>query len=221
MYFCADNNVAALVKELEPACKEAAIKRKFRIFVFGPYCGSDEDVPRPTSVISGDGDIAPHAKYLRARIKRELENEGFTVDFGETHGILEAWRANFHGGDLASFELDHAEDHCKAIVIIPASVGSICELALFAPERHLSEKTIAIIHKKYENDNSFFVDGIVKLLDDGKGKVKYLDYGEHEECVKTALAFVNSEWLSFHRQFKQSLRSRKWEQDNAPIINAQ
>ena len=209
-----------IAQVLLPKFKKEALKEGFRVFVLGPSCRSDEDVPQPKNVINTDGDIVPHAKYLRARIKRELEHRGFTVDFGETYGILEAWRTAHEGGNLASFEMDHAEDHCRAIVIIPASVGSICELALFAPERHLSEKTVAIIHKKYENDKSFFVDGIVKLLDDEKGKVRFVDYGEHDKCVEAALKFVNSEWESFYRRFREYLRAKQWEQNNAKIIEA-
>jgi hypothetical protein len=209
-----------IAQVLLPEFKEAALKKGFRVFVLGPFCRSDEDVPQPKNVINTDGDIVPHAKYLRARIKGELEGLGFTVDFGETCGILEAWQTAYKGGNLASSEMDHAEDHCKAIVIIPASVGSICELALFAPERHLSEKTVAIIHKKYENDKSFFIDGIVKLLDDEKGKVRFVDYGEHDKCVEAALKFVNSEWGSFRRRFREYLRAKQWGQNNAKIIEA-
>ena len=194
------------------------IKKRFRVFVFGPYCEASEVVSKPNCAGEHSESIKEYAKFLRFQVKTRLIEKGFTVDFGETKEIMAVWQQEYESGNLAACEMNHAEDLCKAIVIIPASIGSICELTLFAPHKSLSEKTIAIIHKKHSGENSFFISGIVNMFDKQKGKVHYLDYENIEDCVSVALEFVDSEWMRFRQEYKMYIEGTRWEQKHANIL---
>src|SRR5665647_270130 len=71
------------------------------------------------------------AAALRLRIQEALEAEGFEVVLGEDDG-LENIRIKVSGGYAHENELEFIQRECGAIVLVAGSVGSYCELGLFA-----------------------------------------------------------------------------------------
>jgi hypothetical protein len=179
--------------ELEPAIPRS----KFTVFVFGPTLKPDESVAVPTSPIDGHESIAQHAKYLRFLTKQRLEELGYRVDLGESPEVLAFWQRFFGAPNPGTAEMFHASKMCGAIVIFPATFGSMAELALFALKQTIAEKTIAIVHKEYEHANSFFRRGLLELFDTWNGKVRYLDHADAETCVRYAERFVEGKYTKF------------------------
>lgn len=79
----------------QAAVKPPVDKKKFRVFVFGPCLNPTEEVTPPTNEPITHDDILHYARYLRFATKKALEAEGFTVDYGETKEIYDAWVNNF------------------------------------------------------------------------------------------------------------------------------
>ena len=143
-------SVIALAKaKLEPSLHP----RDFFVFVFGPALQSETAIEPPSSAINGHNEVMEHARYLRYRTKARLEELGFSVDFGEAKDVLKFWLEMFHAPDPASAEALHASKASGAVVIFPGSFGSMAELALFARQDDIAEKTVAIVHETY---SSFF-----------------------------------------------------------------
>jgi hypothetical protein len=159
--------------------------KAFRVFVFGPALQITQTVEEPNIDIATHADVETHARYLRHVTRLELEQLGFSVDYGESPQVLQFWQENFLAPDLATVEVNHAERMCGAIVVYPSSVGSICELGLFASREWLCRKTKAIIHKTYEDAPSFFRQGLLEYFDQEGGKPVH----PRSACLDVAVKF--------------------------------
>lgn len=115
---------------------------------------------------------------LRQRLKDELEKRKFEVVLGEDDGLEEV-RLNILNGYAHSNELDFINKECGAIVLIADSIGSFCELGLFAHEHALQKDKqrdfILIANKKFEKDTSYFSEGPAKVIAD-YGLLTYVDF---------------------------------------------
>lgn len=211
--------LADLVQLAQEAAKPPVEKSKFRVFVFGPSLNPADTVVPPTIEPTTHDAIVEHAKYLRFVTKKALEAEGFTVDYGETREIYEMWSKLFSKGDVGSFELHHARSNCGAIVVFPSSVGSICELTLFAPVEKIAKKTLAIIHDTYTNQDSFFRNAVVAIFQQENGAPQFLDYRNHAACAKAAVVFVEGKWQKFLRGYDKLKDSAEWGEENAGIFS--
>jgi hypothetical protein len=169
-----------------------AIERKdFHVFVFGPSLQIDQVLPKPVNPIATHGDVETHARYLRLATRLELQKLGYSVDYGESPDVLEFWQKNFLAPDPATIEVNHAERVCGAIVVYPSSVGSICELGLFASRQWVCQKTLAIVHELYENDPGFFRQGLLEYFEQEGGRHSFQNYFDHDLSVDKAVKFVN------------------------------
>lgn len=188
----------SLTQQLRAAVQPPIKKVQFRVFVFGPYLKPDDIVQRPRirgSSVSHEK-LNQHARYLRFATRRALMQEGFSVDFGETTAVNAFWNDAFGSPDPASNEFWHALKACGAVVVFPSSVGAICELSIFANFREISQKTVAIIHKDFENEQSFFRLGLIEWFRREKGDRVFHDYFDHERCINEAVRFVKSEYTT-------------------------
>jgi hypothetical protein len=207
-----------LVQLAQEAAKPPVEKSKFRVFVFGPFLNPAETVAPPTIEPITPDAIVEHAKYLRFATKKALEAEGFTVDYGETKEIYDAWVEKFSKGDLATFEQHHARKHCGAVVIYPSSIGSICEFTLFASFDKIAKKTQAIVHKPYADHNSFFMRAVLEVFKQDNGTPEFIDYANHEQCVEAARKYVIGKWHKMLRDFDKHEDSVEWSKEYAEII---
>jgi len=186
----------SLLAEARQRIQLSIPKEEFRVFVFGPGMDPTDVVASPTSDVTTQPGLVEHAKYLRFLTAQKLKKDGWTVDFGETKSIQKFW-ASLGFKNFAAMEYTHAKKFCGAIIIFPASVGAICELSLFANSSQLAEKTVAIVHSEYENHQSFFRVGILKLLRARRGRIEFEDYQDFESCAKHAIEFVEDQWTNF------------------------
>src|SRR5260221_10464576 len=155
-------------------------KAQFRVFVLGPGLKPNTKVKKPLHKPDSHDSVLQHARYLRFATKKALELEGYSVDFGETKQMLKFWQEHFGSPDSGSSELLQAEMISGAVIVYPSSVGSFCELGMFAGTKHISEKILAIVHKRYKNDNSFFRKALLEVLSQDNGKYEFRDYSDHE-----------------------------------------
>jgi len=175
-----------LLKEAKGKLKPAIERSKFRVFVFGPGLAAGAKIIKPTIPADTHAGAEAHARYLRFATRRALEKLGFTVDYGESTDVLEFWQETFLAVDPATVEISHAERLCGAIIVYPSSIGSICELGLFASRKWVCEKAVAIVHERYINDKSFFRQGLLEYFDQEGGRHLFRNYANHDEVVPFA-----------------------------------
>jgi hypothetical protein len=142
----------------------------------------------------------------RFQTREKLREIGFAADFGEAKDILSFWQDFFSSPNAAATELLQARHVCGAIVIFPASVGSIAELALFVHKGDIAQKTLAIVHGGYDEAQSFFRRGLLELFAIFSGRREFVDYSEHDRCIEEALRFVKGQ---YYRQMDETA-DMKW-----------
>ena len=174
--------------------KPSIDRKDFRVFVFGPALNPAEKVSQPTSKANNHEAVGEYGKYLRYSTKKRLERLGFSVDYGETSAVLEFWQKFFLSPNAAATEITHASKICGAVIIFPATFGSMAELALFTLKESIAEKTLAIVHQDYETSESFFRRGVLELFDTYNGAVRYLNYARSKECVEYAKRYVERKY---------------------------
>lgn len=143
-------------------------KNKFVVFVCGPSLTDDTN---------------PGAA-LRQKIIEKLKGEGFEVVLGEDDG-LENIRKDYDGYAHDN-ELKFIQQHCNAVVLIAASVGSFCELGLFAHSHVHQEGNatdfILILNKEFEKQVSYLSEGPAAAMEDF-GKVFYANFSDFDETA--------------------------------------
>jgi hypothetical protein len=144
---------------------DAASKSPFIVFLCGPTLQSSEP-----------------AAVLRKKIKDVLENERFEVVLGEDDGLDndEIHRLGINAQDN---ELEFVHSHCGAVIIVAASAGSFCELALFSwhfvHEKGVIDNAktdcIVLIEEKYKSDRSYLNFGPAAAVS-AYGHVEFVDF---------------------------------------------
>ena len=137
-----------------------------------------------------DPDPSKHdpAVVLRAKIKEDLEANGFDVVLGEDDGLEEP-RLKIRR-NAQDNELQFISKYCNAVIIVTAStaIGAFCELGLFSwhfshPKGLLKHKKsekdfILLVEKEYEGQRSYFNEGPAKAVN-AFGRTLYIDYRTH------------------------------------------
>lgn len=73
---------------------------------------------------------------------------------------------------------------------------------MFAPISEIACKTLAIVHKKFENDRSFFRRAMLEVFDSENGKPQFIPYDNHEKCVAAAVTFVRKKYNKLLRDYE-------------------
>jgi len=188
----ADSRAAEYLAEVVTKYPIKVDRDKFRIFLFGPFLEQNEEVPEPE--VGATPFI--QAKFLRYYVAKSLRDSGWIVDFGENKEILEMWTSVHGPVDVGKMEFDHASVACGAIVILPSSPGSFCEMGLFSSSDQISKKTLAVVHAKHKNDESFFRKGLVQVFRSQGGTCEYEHYGDKEAVLNAISEFVQARLYS-------------------------
>jgi hypothetical protein len=101
----------------------------------------------------------------------------FEVVLGEDDGLEEV-RLNIANSYAHHNELDFIKKECGAIVLVAGSIGSFCELGLFAHEhtQNLHNRDFVLfVEDKYKADKSYMNEGPAKAIHD-HGLVQYVDF---------------------------------------------
>lgn len=168
-------------------------KERFRIFIFGPALEVGELVEEPAA----DESLAKHARFLRYFVAETLKAKGWLVDFGESPGIFESWDKIRGPMDHGKMEFDHALVACGAIVILPSSPGSFCEMGLFATSKEISQKTLAVVHSEYKNAASFFRKGLVRIFQQRGGHCVYESYRDKSVAMNAVEEFIEDRYKAY------------------------
>lgn len=128
-------------------------------------------------------DTEKSSSILRVKLKEDLERDGFEVVLGEDDG-LENVRLDY-GMYTHENELRYIEEHCDAIVLIADSIGSFCELGLFA-HYHMHQRKnldfILLLNKDFEDEVSYVSEGPAKAITD-YGMISYVDFENFDSAA--------------------------------------
>jgi len=129
-------------------------------------------------------DLSKPGAQVRKKLMDLLEQDGFEVVLGEDDG-LEELRAKFHGYAHLN-ELDFIKGPVNAVVLVADSVGSFCELGLFAHEKAIGDDNqtdfILVMNEEFQGGKSYINEGPAAAIED-YGKVVYANFSSFDASV--------------------------------------
>lgn len=155
--------------------RDAAIRadRTLDVFLAGPFIDVREAVDHADNSSSA-------AKRLRFYLYGHFEHLGHVVYLGEDAKMRLNGEANF--GALANavvYERSHIKRHLNAVVVLPDSPGSFCEIGDWSSDPEICKNLILIIDASHEGVLNYINEGIVRLARSHGAQVLYLDYEDH------------------------------------------
>ena len=139
---------------------------------------------------------APGAVLRRVLVDR-IRAFGASVE-PEHKGLIAA--AERHLG--AGHALDHYETYLvklsHLVVIIPDSVGSFCELGLFAASK-FSPKLLILANDDHPDSGSYIADGPLTSAKNNSAELHFVDYSDHDATwavVKARLERIRAQMIS-------------------------
>ncbi|MCP1536896.1 hypothetical protein [Methylorubrum extorquens] len=170
------------VADLKLAAQKAS--KILTVFLAGPYIErgwSDEDKLSK-----------PSAALRRMDLLNSLEaKNNFEVVLGEHRGVIDIGRRNFRNyASPAITELDLVKTKCDAVIILPSSPGSFCELGTWVIYEEVCKKMLILADKRFSKDISYIRLGAYKTAADHGAIIKWVDYDSTDSVVRAAQRFM-------------------------------
>jgi len=124
------------------------------------------------------------SKVLRYSLYNHLTEKGHVVYLGEDAQMRINGEANFGSyGNAVILERHHIKHHNHAVIVIPDSPGSFCEIGDWVSDKKICEFLNIIIDSKYKDEINYINEGIVKLALSNHASIVYESY-ENIDAVK-------------------------------------
>lgn len=153
-------------------------------------------------VLGPNTDKTTRAAQLRKFIIEKCESHGVTIK-GEHKKLSGAYTKILGAGShLCGHELYLAKERVDAVIIIPASAGSLVELGMFALVQDVCQRTLVLFSHKYLDETiPTFIHLGPKLAYKKQGaSVHYVDYRKKHLAWTTVAQFVEvSKANKFHK----------------------
>lgn len=161
----------------------------YDIFLAGPYIDISKDDSDP------ENNSTP-AKLLRFSLYSKLTAVAHDVYLGEDVKLRELGEANYGSlSNAVTFERHYIKDHTDALIVLPSSPGSFCELGDWVSDREICRKMLIVVDEAYKGRASYVNDGAVRFAETNGARVAYLPYGSPEavyESVEKFLDFIGA-----------------------------
>jgi hypothetical protein len=175
------------VRRYKVAAKLDEAERSFRslnLFLAGPFV----DVGKPHTDATNNSSAA---KSLRHWLYHEFEKRGHIVYLGEDVLMRLNGEANFGGlANAVVYERHHILKHNDAVIVLPDSPGSFCEIGDWVSDKAICENMLLIVDKQHEGEVNYVNEGIVRFARSNGALVEYMDYKDHPEVLKRCEGFV-------------------------------
>ena len=166
---------------------------KLKVFVAGPeiqkhWSGHDWRRKAPSAL-------------LRLRVHSHLEALSHESVLGE-HKII-ASMAHASMPDAPSVVVTEtyvAATSCSAIVLIPDSPGSFCELASWTQDEALASKMLILADKQYEHHVSYINPGVFSIARDNYATLAWVDYRRWRDVKPVVDRFLDSRQQKIFRR---------------------
>jgi len=178
--------VAAREYEVESAklaARKAAVT--LRVFVGGPYIDPLwSDLPEDKA-----SNLALVARFkIRSFITGEL---GHIATIGEEADMEKIYREHLSDFfEASTMEFAHVVEHCDAVVILPSSPGSFCELGYFAAADEISEKMLVILDSSFSKKRGYLHYGPSRQASLFGAEVIEEDYNDIDSLLEAVKKFL-------------------------------
>ncbi|WP_419913483.1 hypothetical protein [Hoeflea sp.] len=191
------------IRRYKQAAAQDAAERDYRslnVFLAGPFI----DIEKPATDPDNNGS---NAKKLRYHLYSSLEAKGHVVYLGEDVEMRVNGTANF--GKYANavvYERHHLTNHNEAVIVLPDSPGSFCEIGDWASSPETCAGMLLLIDGTHEGKLNYINEGVVKFAKSNGADVQYIDYANHAAAAKACEDHLMS---VIHRLQVEELYGRK------------
>jgi len=156
----------------------------YSIFLAGPYIKIDENIDHPENNKS-------LASTLRYFLYFALEEVGHVIYLGEDVELRN--NGEKHYGSLANavvYERHYIINHIDAVIALPSSPGSFCELGDWVSDERICKHMLVIIDKKYEGKTNYINEGVVKFAYRNHATIVYHSYEDQQGILSLCEQFM-------------------------------
>lgn len=153
------------------ALAKSKLAIRLKIFIAGPYI----DKAWSKKTLKRQEESAQLRVALIEYVESELHHQS---TLGEHRGVAEMADKNF--GDLSTVVLSEVAmvNDAEAVVILPCSPGSFCELGAWSARDDIAKKMLILADKRFRSQKSYVKLGVFKLAEDAGAKIEWLDYSD-------------------------------------------
>lgn len=191
------------IRRYRQAQLEDAAQREYRpldIFLAGPFV----DINKSASDSENTGSAA---KVLRYELYSRLEAQGHVIYLGEDVEMRVNGTANY--GKYANavvYERHHIAKHNDALIVLPDSPGSFCEIGDWASSSDTCTSMLILIDHLHAGKINYINEGVVKFAKSNGAEACYIDYNKHDDVEKVCREFLMS---VIHRLQVEELYGRR------------
>ncbi|MBZ9960386.1 hypothetical protein [Mesorhizobium sp. BR1-1-14] len=166
--------------------KAARAAEEFDVFLAGPYI---------VTVDAADTAIndATDASRLRYFFFHSLVARGHTIYLGEDNELRETGKAEYGPlNNAVLYERHYILNHSDALIALPSSPGSFCEIGDWVSQRDLCEDMLIVVDKKYEGELNYINDGVIKFARTNHATVHYHPYVDKDGVLEICDTFMET-----------------------------
>ena len=166
--------------------KAARAAEEFDVFLAGPYIITAE----PASSAVNDANDASRLRYF---LYHSLVARGHTIYLGEDTELRQTGDAQYGAyNNAVLYERHYIKNHSDALITLPSSPGSFCEIGDWVSQRSLCEDMLILIDKQYEGKINYINEGVVKFAKTNHATVYYHSYADKDGVLGICDTFMES-----------------------------
>ena len=171
----------AIAQEIDKAARAA---ENFEIFLAGPFVRVEQSAENEVNA-------ATSAKKLRHSLYHLLTAKGHNIYLGEDTALRDTGQAHFADNNNAVlYERHYIVNHLDAVIVILSSPGSFCEIGDWASDPDICSTMLVVIDKKYEGEQNYINDGVVRFAKSNSAEVIYYEYEDIELLFEKCNTFI-------------------------------
>jgi hypothetical protein len=160
----------------------ARVEKRVSVFVAGPFL----DPHWTESDLQGKSASA----LLRFHLSEHVKLLECDLILGEHRGVREITSESIPtSSSVAASELALVRS-ADAVIIIPDSPGSFCELGSWAMIETVCRKSMILPNAQFQNEQGYLQDALLPFLAHEYARIEWVDYTDHGRAIELAEDFI-------------------------------
>lgn len=180
-------NRNSFTKPIQNSLLNAARRKLFRplnIFIAGPYIEKNWTDSELNSKSPSAKLRISIIEYINSKYKHE-------IILGEHRGVTEIGDESYRSmSSVLLTEIDLVNES-DAIIMIPSSPGSFCELGAWSRDEDLCRKMLILADRDHEHQNNYLTLGVFKTASHFSAEIKWINYNDPTSSFTLIQSFID------------------------------
>lgn len=162
------------------------LEEQNHVFLAGPFIRPQEPSHHPDNKKTA-------AAKLRHHLYNWLSSEQFHVYLGEDERLRTGAEPHFgEFNNAAVYERHFIKNTSTAVILLPSSAGSFCELGDWATSEEVCRKLLIIIDRKHLGQANYINSGPTAFAKHNYAQIEYISYRRKSEVEKACRSFLEN-----------------------------